>query len=142
MNDYIQNFILWSGYILQVITKQACPAPFLGESGSDSQLILPEDNNMERGYQCSAAFAERLAFSCTSRSLFVSEKGYLGLASKAAQTGDFICVLLGCDKPLIIRREVNHYLLMGDSYVYGIMNGEVIREVAQGNKKLQDIIFH
>jgi hypothetical protein len=72
----------------------------------------------------------------------VSEKGYLGLAPKTAKTGASICVLLGCDKPLIIGREDGHNLLLGDCYVYGIMNGEVIREVVQRNNKTQDISIH
>jgi hypothetical protein len=72
----------------------------------------------------------------------VSEKGYLGLVPKRAKTGDSICVLLGCNKPLIIRREDDHYLLLGDSYIYGIMNREVIREVVQDNEKTQDISIY
>lgn len=142
MNDYIQNFMLWSGYIPEVMTKQALLAPFLGESGSISEIGLPEDDNLNRGRQCSAVFPNRIAFSCTGRSFFVSGKGYLGLAPKAAKIGDFVCVQLGCDKPLIIRREGDHYLLIGDSYVYGIMNGEVMQDVLKGYEKLEDILFH
>jgi hypothetical protein len=129
MNDYIQNFMFWSLYIPEVMTKQSLLVPLLGDPGSNSRIVLPEDRNLNRGHECLAILRERIAFSCTSRSFFVSEKGYLGLAPKIAKTGDSICVLLGCDKPLIMRREDDHYLLLGDSYVYGIMNREVIREV-------------
>jgi hypothetical protein len=142
MNDYIQHFQLWSGHIPEVITKQALLAPFLGEPGSESQIKFPEDDNMDRGSQCSAVFPERIAFSCTGRSFFVTKKGYLGLAPRATKTDDLVCVLPGCDKPLIIRKLDSHYILIGDSYIYGMMNGEVVREMRKGCEKAQDIIFY
>jgi hypothetical protein len=142
MNYQIQNFIFWSFHIPEVMTKQSLLAPLLRDPGSISRIALPEDGNLNGRHECLAIFRERVAFSCTSKSFFVSEKGYLSLAPKTAKTGDSICVLLGCDKPLIIRREDGHYLLLGDSYVYGIMNREVIREVMQRNNKTQDISIH
>jgi len=139
MNDYVQHFMLWSGSIPKVMTKQELLAPFLGGPGSISHIIFPDDDNLERGRQCSAVFLEHMSLSCINRSFLISEKGYLGLAPKAAKIGDLICVLLGCDKPLIIRKESNHYILVGDSYIYGVMNGEVVEK---DSEKAQDIIFH
>lgn len=142
MNDYIQNFVLWSGHIPEVITKQALLAPFLGEPGSPSEIKFPEDDNVNRGRQCSAIFAESIVFSCNQRSFFITKKGYLGLAPRATKIGDLICVLFGCDKPLIIREVESHYILIGDSYIYGMMNGEVVRDMRNGYEKAEDIIFH
>ncbi|KAH8749956.1 heterokaryon incompatibility protein-domain-containing protein [Hyaloscypha sp. PMI_1271] len=142
MNDYIQNFLLWSGHIPEVMTKQALLAPFLGEPGSESQLKFPDDDNKHRGRHCSAVYLHSIAYSTVQRSFFVTKKGYLGLAPQAAKRDDLICVLFGCDEPLIIRKIGCHYVLIGDSYIYGIMNGEVLQEMRKGCVEAQDIIFH
>jgi len=35
--------------------------------------------------------------------------------------GDIICVFLGCEKPVVLRPEPEgHFLLVGDSFVYGL----------------------
>lgn len=69
------------------------------------------------------------------RKFVMSDTGLIGIASENVQPGDQIWVLNGGKVPLILRpradaqREENHdneYLLVGDSYVHGIMNGEFV----------------
>lgn len=141
--DYVQHFVIWSQHEPKSLTKQAFLAPFLGdsESKSVSPIQWHEDGGQDRGRECVDLFLERQVFTCTKRSFVTTQKGYMGLASQGAQKDDLICVLLGCDKPLIIRKIENHYILVGDSYIYGMMNGEIIQEVRDGNVSFQDIIF-
>lgn len=40
-----------------------------------------------------------------------------------------LLVLLGCNVPLIIRRMADHYLLVRDSHIYGMMSGEIVQEL-------------
>ncbi len=56
-----------------------------------------------------------------------------GLAPRETQTGDIICVLFGCSVPVILRpqfdpssSEIMHYEVVGESYIYGMMDGEAI----------------
>lgn len=59
------------------------------------------------------------------RRSFSSEEGYLGLAPAHSKPGDIICILLGADFPFIIREvEKEKYELVGEAFVYGIMDGE------------------
>lgn len=63
--------------------------------------------------------------------VFVTEKGYIGEGTERCQAGDIICVLLGCNYPVILRPVGRHYEFVGEVYVYGIMQGEVIRALEE-----------
>ena len=62
---------------------------------------------------------------CSGHSFFKTKRGYLGLGSQALQVGDIVCVLAGGEVPFVLRRARTHYQLVGESYVHGIMDGEV-----------------
>jgi len=73
-----------------------------------------------------ARWANQLRMHTFHRRLVVSEKGYIGLGSRLAQPRDLICVLFGCSVPVILRKIDDYYMFIGESYVHGIMDGEVI----------------
>ncbi|MCJ1461447.1 hypothetical protein MMC07_000044 [Pseudocyphellaria aurata] len=52
---------------------------------------------------------------------------YMGVFPGSTRRGDVIAVLLGSKLPYVIRPHGNDYLLVGPAYVYGIMNGEVMK---------------
>jgi hypothetical protein len=89
------------------------------------------------------------------RTLFITEEGYIGLGPTTMKPGDGICVIRGCNVPLVLRsqevlpdhrqgqshlgvrieapsREVSrrthhrHHRLIGECYVHGFMDGEAI----------------
>jgi hypothetical protein len=74
------------------------------------------------------------------RRFFISEKGYIGLAPSNAAPGDKIAVLFGGKVPYILRRNEpastgtsgTTWTFLGDSYVHGIMDGEVIESLERG----------
>lgn len=56
---------------------------------------------------------------------FVTNDGCPGLALADIQPGDQICVLAGASVPFVIRRnEEGNFRLVGESYIYGLMDGE------------------
>jgi hypothetical protein len=62
------------------------------------------------------------------RSLFRTKKGHLGLAPQTIQVGDEVGILQGAEVPHVFRRDSGadtSLNLVGDAYVYGIMNGEL-----------------
>lgn len=60
-----------------------------------------------------------------SRRLFVTEKRYAGMGFSGVEVGDQICVFRGFSTPFILRRGDNGaYRLVGECYVYGLMDGE------------------
>jgi hypothetical protein len=58
------------------------------------------------------------------RSLFLTDKGYVGLGPNDLQEGDIISVLFGAQTPFVLRRQHDSFILVGDCYVHGIMYGE------------------
>ncbi|KAI0197180.1 hypothetical protein EV127DRAFT_4577 [Xylaria flabelliformis] len=62
------------------------------------------------------------------RRFFITAKGLFGLAPAVAQKGDCVVVLFGGKVPYVLRGfpDTELYHLVGESYVHGIMDGEVI----------------
>ena len=60
------------------------------------------------------------------RQFCVTKKGYMGWAPPAAAVGDRICVLFGGQVPYVVRRQKEGYKFLGESYIHGMMNGEVL----------------
>lgn len=62
-----------------------------------------------------------------SRRLFVSDKGYIGLAPDIVSPADICCIVAGACVPLIMRpcmERQNSYFLVGECYVHGVMHGQ------------------
>ncbi|KAL1584156.1 hypothetical protein WHR41_07222 [Cladosporium halotolerans] len=60
------------------------------------------------------------------RVLFVSAAGWVGLAPHGAREGDLVFVAVGADVPYVLRSCGDGYELIGECYVQGIMDGEVM----------------
>jgi Heterokaryon incompatibility protein (HET) len=75
-------------------------------------------------------FRRRIYRVSANRALFITRKGYMGLAPWNAKVGDKICILLGGCTPFLLRergQDDEQYTLVGEAYVHGIMGGEVFR---------------
>lgn len=63
------------------------------------------------------------------RLLCRTESGHIGWMPTTARTGDVICVFAGAPFPFLLRDDGdNHYKLIGDAYIHGIMKGEAMPE--------------
>jgi hypothetical protein len=92
---------------------------------------------------------QRILQAVNKRRFFVSSKGYLGLAPATAQAGDLICVLFGGKEPFILREldpsldnqvvvdETRAYSFVGPAYVHGLMHGEAMDLLANGEMESQ-----
>ncbi|KAF2192390.1 HET-domain-containing protein [Zopfia rhizophila CBS 207.26] len=58
------------------------------------------------------------------RRMVRTKKGYVALAPRFTRSGDWIGVFKGGKMPLIVRQEGEYWVLIGESYVHGIMKGE------------------
>lgn len=71
---------------------------------------------------------------CDNRVLFKTDKGHFGLAPANSLPGDVICVFLGCDTPVVLRRngsEQHSFLgecfeVVGECFVTGLSVGEAL----------------
>ncbi|CZR67879.1 uncharacterized protein PAC_17778 [Phialocephala subalpina] len=69
--------------------------------------------------------------------LVISRTRLAGLAPQAAEEGDHIVVLLGCDFPVVMRNMGSYWTLIGEVYVDGIMYGEAMDGLHSGKYKEQ-----
>ena len=77
---------------------------------------------------------------CNRRSTIVSTRR-ISLVPERAQEEDHISILLSCSVPVILRPVGNHCALLGEAYIHGNMEGEVMEKLDKGNFKLQDFIM-
>ncbi|KAH9242293.1 hypothetical protein K456DRAFT_1879274 [Colletotrichum gloeosporioides 23] len=68
-----------------------------------------------------------------------THNGYYVLGPKMMEPGDAVCVLYGGNLPFCLRPWGSKYLLVGECYVHGIMNGEMIE--AAERKGIQEEVF-
>lgn len=76
-----------------------------------------------------AEFTKRIFKACANRRLFVTGKGYIGLAPWNAREGDVVAVLLGGKMPYLLRprgSDCTDYTFVGETYVHGLMEGEAM----------------
>ncbi|KAK3363131.1 heterokaryon incompatibility protein-domain-containing protein [Lasiosphaeria hispida] len=75
---------------------------------------------------------------CDGRSFFVTEKGYFGIGSWIAKKGDLVCVVPGAKCPFVLRRVADEESrprkcrFVQDAYVHGLMRGEAVSSVGDG----------
>ncbi|KAL5320087.1 hypothetical protein ACEPPN_013149 [Leptodophora sp. 'Broadleaf-Isolate-01'] len=64
------------------------------------------------------------------RRLTVTRLGYLGMAASRAETGDLVCVLLGCSVPVLLRKRKDEgtFEFIGECYLDGFMSGEALKK--------------
>ena len=82
------------------------------------------------------------------RWLFETDGGKLGVANYGAQVGDYVCVILGCNMPMIMRehrmRKVDGRVeaqLHGAAYLHEYMQGKAIEELDTGQLTLETYDF-
>jgi hypothetical protein len=83
-----------------------------------------------------------IAFLLNDQSVFYTEKGYVGQGKNRCKVGDLVCVLLGCNLPMILRPVEDHYELIGEIYIHGIMHGEVMQALDRREVQLQSFELH
>lgn len=68
--------------------------------------------------------------------------GRMGLAPAAAQTGDLLYVLWGGQMVHVLRRnEVDSYTYIGECYLHGVMNGELVVDEVAANEHEQTLVL-
>ncbi|XPS72106.1 hypothetical protein M3J07_004264 [Ascochyta lentis] len=58
------------------------------------------------------------------RSFFTTSNGYIGTGPPYAKPGDVVCIVQGANVPFLLRSHKDGYLLVGEAFVLGLMDGE------------------
>jgi hypothetical protein len=117
---------------------------WLLENNQCDLVVPPNEAFALNAHSTLLRFKQRLyATLMYSPTLIVTEGGLLGLARGSVAPGDQVCILLGCSVPTILCQVPNiereEYALIGESYIHGMMDGEVIDKLDKGEYKLQKI---
>jgi hypothetical protein len=75
----------------------------------------------------------------TGRRLVTTSTGYLGLAPAELLEGDIIAVLYGCNFPVVLRPCEDKFYFIGECYVDGVMDGELMEAKERGQYQERDI---
>lgn len=75
------------------------------------------------------------------RRVALTEKRYFAMIPSDAEVGDHICVFLGAQVPFVLRQTGAGFRLVGDCFVQGFMDGEIMRHVDQGQAELRDFVL-
>jgi hypothetical protein len=91
--------------------------------GKAMESVEPSDD-LDLEPLLTSAFAK-----ATNRRFFRTEKGYFGLGPDVIRVGDRCCVLFGSQVPHILCQipESAQYVLVGEAYINGLMDGEAIK---------------
>ncbi|EXJ74247.1 uncharacterized protein A1O5_02543 [Cladophialophora psammophila CBS 110553] len=72
------------------------------------------------------------------RTLVVLDEKIMGFAPDFTQPGDLVCLLKGCDSPVILRKQANApYMFIGDSYFLEFQRGEGMEGLKEGKYTLE-----
>ncbi len=86
-----------------------------------------------------SAWLKLCAESIGGRKIVMTSEGRIGLVPAETQTWDVVC-LFGLDVPFILRKvDVDTYIVIGEAYIHGAMDGEIISAASRSAQPVQDI---
>jgi Heterokaryon incompatibility protein (HET) len=72
------------------------------------------------------------------RCYFSTAETYLGLGPAEMKEGDLVCVLFGSNLPFVLREDNGEYILIGEAYIHGFMDGEAMAQIEAGTLTAQE----
>lgn len=74
----------------------------------------------------SAAVISKPSIYLHRKAAFVTETGHIGIGLRETVVGDEVHLVQGSDTPFVLRKTDGRYELIGETYVHGIMDGELV----------------
>jgi hypothetical protein len=106
----------------------------------EEEGIIDVEDGDEEKEKMSAALEAGLMMN--QRRMFISSSGLVGLAPWNAAEGDVVCVLLGCKLPVVLRRNGQGWVLIGEAFVEAFMDGEAMVGLRGGEFVLETFEIH
>ncbi|KAK7898062.1 hypothetical protein LTR67_004694 [Exophiala xenobiotica] len=130
--------------------KRACEFAF---RRNNSIHINIEDLHTSTDSSHVREFLRRVRDVCWSRTLVIlrpskestarrcASSQMISLCPPETSTGDIVCILYGCSVPVVLRPQSSYYTLVGECFVYGFMDGEIMTlEKGRPASTMYDII--
>ncbi|KAE8445818.1 hypothetical protein EG329_012876 [Mollisiaceae sp. DMI_Dod_QoI] len=75
-------------------------------------------------------YRTQTAVACRKRRFAITDEGYIGLVPLCSEVGDGVYILGGVSVPFVMRRKGSkEFVLVGDAYIHGVMEGEAAEKV-------------
>lgn len=125
------------------VPERAVDAPFSDCRDVISQVIEGRPLDVTyRNHESWRTYLKSIENICRNRSFAVTDCGYVGLAPLFAQAGDEVFVVLGCDRPLVLRPARDAlYQVVGEVVIPEIQAGEAILGPLPEGTKLVNYYF-
>jgi hypothetical protein len=125
------NEALWRTPIANIMSRrgQETERPARNDDKESYDAFLDGDAaHLEQNQSTALDYCYSAWLRTSGRCLFITSKGYIGLAGWDIKERDIICILPGADVPFAFRRLPNDRCsLVGETYVHGIMDGEFLK---------------
>jgi hypothetical protein len=94
-------------------------------------------------YETRMAMNSARAHTFTMRNICLTERGYIGVVLETAKVGDIVSVLLGGQVLYTLRYPGpgDEYEYIGEAYIHGLMDGMVMKWVANGTAVVETFIL-
>jgi hypothetical protein len=103
--------------LLETLASNANSAILRNASTGQSDAVAAVFDSVLSLWITSAIF-----FLAKGRALFVTKRGFIGMAPPSIQHGDTVCILFGAHVPFALRSEGHRWKLIGDVYVDDLMD--------------------
>jgi len=130
--EALQGYRSFKAYLKEVVAVPRRPR--------DRASGVSDDYTLVGDYQSSLLRNSRY------RAVFHTTTGHMGLGPRCTQPGDVVAIPYGSNLPMVMRPlpeqaelPKGRYMLLGASYVYGIMDGEAVRKHKE--TRMEDDVF-
>lgn len=106
------------------------------KSSRSAKLVVSEEERKTMRKALKSYSAHKVHQFLAGRRIIVTSQGYVGLAPDDVHKGDLVCCLAGAQVPFILREHpgsLQHFQLIGECYIHGIMNGEACNKLKKGD---------
>ncbi|KAH7061425.1 heterokaryon incompatibility protein-domain-containing protein [Macrophomina phaseolina] len=98
-----------------------------------ARFTTPDVTQPARSGPDADRFVTALSYACRWRRFFVTRRGFMGIGPPCMREGDVVSILSGGIVPFLLRPRGEYYKLVGEAYIYGIMNGEACEQPLREN---------
>jgi hypothetical protein len=101
---------------------------YIHDGHKEALKAVKTEDEFRRECEVATAYDMAIQVSAFGRTLFVIEKGFMGLGPDRIQKGDVVAVFHGAWTPFILRPFGEEFRLVGDCYISGLMDGEALQD--------------
>ena len=125
----------------QKATQSEEGAKFRSWMAVPSTAFEPEDLVAGSRVQENLSFVASFLQATRNRRFFINGEGQMGLGPRLTRPGDLVCVLLGSQVPFVLRAVGDCFVLVGECYFHGVMEGEAVRGLDEGKIVLEEFVL-